>query len=76
MDCTPVFKKVKTASRSLNLLETDVVNKILLMVADAVIENSEFILSENEKDLVLMDKSNPNYDRLLLTTERINTYCF
>ena len=73
MDCTPVFKKVKTASGSLNLLEMDVVNKILLMIADAVIENSEFILSENEKDLVLMDKSNPNFDRLLLTTERINS---
>jgi len=73
MDCTPVFKKVKTASGSLNLLEMDAVNKILLMIADAVTENIEFILSENEKDLVLMDKSNPNFDRLLLTTERINS---
>jgi glutamate-5-semialdehyde dehydrogenase len=72
MDCTPVFKKVKAASRSLNLLEIDVVNKIILLIADAVVENSEYILSENGKDLVLMDKSNPNYDRLLLTTERIN----
>lgn len=72
MDCTPVFKKVKAASRSLNLLGMEEVNKILLTIADAVVENREFILSENEKDLVLMDRSDPNYDRLLLTTERIN----
>jgi len=72
MDCTPVFKKVKIASRSLNLLETDEINRILLMVADAAIENSEFILAENKKDLVLIEVSDPNYDRLLLTAERIN----
>jgi glutamate-5-semialdehyde dehydrogenase len=72
MDCRPVFKKVKAASRSLNLLDKDLVNKIILAIADAVIENREIILSQNEKDLVLMDRSNPNYDRLLLTTERIN----
>jgi glutamate-5-semialdehyde dehydrogenase len=72
MDCTPVFKKVKIASRSLNLMETDEINKILLMVADAAIENSEFILAENKKDLVLMAVSDPNYDRLLLTAERID----
>jgi len=72
MDCTPVFKKVKAASRSLNLLGMEAVNKILLTIADAVVENRDFILSENEKDLVLMDRSDPNYDRLLLTTERIN----
>lgn len=72
MDCTPVFKKVKIASRSLNLMETDEINKILLMVADAAIENSEFILAENKKDLVLMAVSDTNYDRLLLTAERLD----
>jgi glutamate-5-semialdehyde dehydrogenase len=73
MDCTPVFKKVKIASRLLNLLETDAINKILLMVADAAVENIDFILAENQKDLVLTEVSDPNYDRLLLTAERINS---
>jgi glutamate-5-semialdehyde dehydrogenase len=72
MDCTPVFKKVKLASRSLNLLDTDAINKILLMVADEAVENIDFILAENKKDLVLMEVSDPNYDRLLLTAERLN----
>jgi len=73
MDCTPVFKRVKLASRKLNLLGTDDINKILLMVADAAVENTEFILAENNKDLVLMNMSDPNYDRLLLSAERIRS---
>ena len=31
----------------------------------------DFIIEENKKDLALMDKSDPKYDRLLLTAERI-----
>lgn len=72
MDCTPVFKKVKIASRALNMLKPEVINKIISLVADAAIENAEFILNENKKDLLLMNGSDPNYDRLLLTSNRIN----
>ena len=72
MDCIPVFKKVKRASQSLNMLEADSINKILMMVADAAVANKEFILTENKKDLNLMNRSDPNYDRLLLTAERID----
>jgi glutamate-5-semialdehyde dehydrogenase len=73
MDCTPVFKKVKIAGRSLNLFDADDINKILLMVAEAAIENTEFILSENKKDLALISPSDPDYDRLLLNPERIKS---
>lgn len=72
MDCTPVFKKVKIAGMSLNKLETDAINNILLKVADAAVANRDFVLAENKKDLVLLDESDPNYDRLLLTPQRIN----
>lgn len=41
------------------------------MVAEAAIANIEFIVTENKKDLVLMDESDPGYDRLLLTAGRI-----
>ena len=72
MDCTPVFKKLKIAAGSLNMLETDVIDNILTMLADAVVANTDFILAENKKDLDLLDESDPNYDRLLLTAGRIN----
>jgi glutamate-5-semialdehyde dehydrogenase len=71
MDCTPIFIDVVKASRTLNVMDTDTINRILLMVTDAAAVNSEFIITENNRDLVMMDESDPRYDRLLLTTERI-----
>lgn len=66
-----IFTKVKDASVALALVDTDKINSILLDVADAAIANCDYILAENSKDLDLMDKSNPMYDRLMLTRERI-----
>jgi len=71
MDCTPIFKKVIKASKTLNVLGGDTIDKLLLMVAEATLANIEFIISENKKDLDLMDSSDSRYDRLLLTEERI-----
>jgi glutamate-5-semialdehyde dehydrogenase len=72
MDCTPVFKNAKTASHGLNLIGPETINRVLLMVAAAAVSNSETILTANKKDLALMDKNNPNFDRLMLTSERIS----
>jgi glutamate-5-semialdehyde dehydrogenase len=71
MDCTPLFKEVLKASRSLNMLETEVINKTLLEVAEATIAGTGFIIEENMKDLAAMEVSDPKYDRLLLNPERI-----
>lgn len=71
MDCTPLFKKVKKASRTLNVLDGDIINKTLLSVAKAAVENTNYILAENKKDLALMDEADPKYDRLILTAGRI-----
>jgi glutamate-5-semialdehyde dehydrogenase len=71
MNCTPIFKKAAEASQAFNVLDTEAVNKVLLMVADAAVLNAEFIIAGNKKDLDLMDESNPDYDRLLLTASRI-----
>ena len=71
MDCTQIFREAVNASHKLRVLDTDIVNRTLLMLAEAAVSNAEFIVNENKKDLDLMDKSNPNYDRLLLTPERI-----
>ena len=65
------FEKVLFASRKLNLLDTFSINKILQAVATATEENIDYILAENAKDLAKMEQSNPMYDRLQLTTERI-----
>lgn len=59
------------ASRTLNLVTDDTINQVLLALADAAVAQTDFILSENAKDLAMMDKSNPMYDRLLLSKERI-----
>jgi len=71
MDCTPLFKSALKASRTLGPVDEDTINTILLALADAAVANSGFITGENSKDLALMDKSDPRYDRLLLSKDRI-----
>jgi len=71
MDCTPIFKQVRKASTQLNLLTDDQINAVLLDIAKLTEENSALILAENQKDLDNMDASDPKYDRLQLTKDRI-----
>ncbi|MBO6034731.1 MAG: gamma-glutamyl-phosphate reductase, partial [Paludibacteraceae bacterium] len=59
------------ASRRLNRVSGDDINSVLLDVADAAEAASFLLLKANEQDLAKMDKSNPMYDRLMLTEERI-----
>ncbi|MBV5348186.1 glutamate-5-semialdehyde dehydrogenase, partial [bacterium] len=62
---------VLKASRKLNLVSVEKINQVLLDVAKAAIENTAFILQENAKDLSRMDPTDPKYDRLMLTPDRI-----
>lgn len=73
MDCTPLFRNAKKASRTLNVLDRDLINKVLLKVAGRAVENKKYILAENKKDLALMEESDPKYDRLVLTADRIES---
>ena len=59
------------ASRTLNLIDDETINQVLLTLADEAIAQTDSILAENAKDLAAMDKTNPMYDRLLLSKERI-----
>ena len=59
------------ASRTLNLVSDETINQVLLAMANEAIAQSDLILAENAKDLAAMGKSNPMYDRLLLSNERI-----
>ena len=71
MDCTQVFINAVRASRKLSVLDPIIINKCLLSIAEAALENSYFIIKENARDLAIMDKSDPKYDRLILTPEII-----
>lgn len=59
------------ASRNLNLVSEEQINRILMELADEAEKQSAFILEENRKDLSRMDPSDPKYDRLKLTDERL-----
>lgn len=67
----PIFEQVKCASRSLTLIPDNHRDEILLAVADAIGDNEAILLEANAKDLARMEKSNPLYDRLQLTHDRL-----
>ena len=72
MQLKETFERVKSASKTLVLLTDQQRNEILNAVADAIIGNKERILAANEKDLAKMDVKNPLYDRLQLTSKRLD----
>ena len=59
------------ASRTLNLINSETINQILLELAKETIKQTEPILTENARDLTALGSGNQMYDRLLLTKERI-----
>ena len=67
-----LFNKAKDASVALAMLSEEEINATLLKVADALAAHTADILSANGLDLAKMQESNPLYDRLKLTTERID----
>src|SRR5574344_2936765 len=71
MDLQRIFVKVKSASNELALIDDNKKNTVLCAVADAIIEHKSQLLEANNRDLNLMDKSNPLYDRLQLTDKRL-----
>lgn len=71
MDCKPIFQAALIASRKLNNLDTQTINKVLNYLADKTEDNISHIVEENEKDLALMNRNDPKYDRLQLTPSRI-----
>ena len=72
MELRETFQKVKTASKTLSLLSDDQRNEILQAVADAIIAETPALLKANAEDLAKMDKTNPLYDRLQLTEQRLH----
>ena len=70
-DVSHIFENARVAARKLNLVDTETIDKILLAVADEAEKEVDYILQENCRDLALMPKIDPKYDRLMLSRERI-----
>ena len=66
-----ILVDASAARKSLNVLGPETIDRILERVSEETVNRMEFILSENARDLALMDKSNPLYDRLMLSEDRL-----
>ena len=66
-----IFSRTKDASRALSVIDDARRNAVLLRLADAIVAESAGLLEANAADLAAMDRSNPLYDRLMLTEERL-----
>lgn len=66
-----LLSAARTASYALLDLSEEHINRVLLDLADALETHSAEIVEANERDLSRMDKSHPNYDRLLLDDGRV-----
>jgi glutamate-5-semialdehyde dehydrogenase len=71
MDCTPLFKAAQQASRQLNQVPVATINAVLEDLAAAAVQHTGFLLQENARDLARLPATDPKYDRLLLTAERL-----
>ena len=68
---TSMFQRAKEASRTLMLLTDEQRSKVLLRLADRAEAETAKLLAANAVDLQKLEPSDPLYDRLLLTPERI-----
>ena len=69
---TDIFRKTKDASLYLAQLSDADKSAVLHAVADAIKHDTDTLLAANAADLSRMEKSNPLYDRLLLTPSRLD----
>ena len=67
----PLLEKTHTASAEVRRLNDTQKKGILNRLAEILLENTEQIILENQKDLLRMDLVDPKYDRLKLTESRI-----
>ena len=72
-DYNDIFRRVKEASRTIQSLTDRERSEILCRIADEIEGHQELLLAANQKDLDRMDMSNPLYDRLQLTSERLGS---
>ena len=71
MDAAFLFDGAREASRNLLKISDEKRNEILLSLSGEILGRTPALLDANRRDLERMDPSNPKYDRLKLTPERL-----
>lgn len=66
-----ILKATKHAAKTAQRLSDAQRNAVLNKVADAIEASEAALLAANSEDLARMDRSNPLYDRLQLTSDRL-----
>jgi len=72
MENRKLIKEAAAAVKSLIGVDEQKINALLNDTADALLEAKDAVLEANRMDLMQMESSNPKYDRLKLTSERID----
>ncbi|MCH5233878.1 MAG: glutamate-5-semialdehyde dehydrogenase [Muribaculaceae bacterium] len=67
-----IFESVKKASKIIANLSEAQRNDVLLALASEIDRNHEYLIEANEFDLHKLDPQNPLYDRLKLTSQRLD----
>lgn len=71
MNYTSFFEKAKNAAVDVSAMDKNMTADVLLNMADSFVGQTDFLLTENQKDLERMDPTDEKYDRLKLTAARI-----
>lgn len=71
MNYETLFENAQKAGKILLTLSDERINEILHSAGVNILNKKDIILAENQKDLNRMNPSDPKYDRLKLTAERI-----
>jgi glutamate-5-semialdehyde dehydrogenase len=66
-----IFSSAHAAGRALAVLSADKIDAVLTDLADATEQAVDRLLQANAEDLRRMDESDPRYDRLRLTEDRL-----
>ena len=72
MNYTTIIKDAASAVESLQGIDDRKMNKVLNDTADALLQAKEDVLAANRMDLTRMEESDPKYDRLKLTVDRLD----
>lgn len=72
-----ILKKTKESSKALINLNNEKIDNVLMELSETILLHKDKIITENKKDLDFFEKNytkdHPNYDRLMLNTERIES---
>ncbi|HWV70690.1 MAG TPA: glutamate-5-semialdehyde dehydrogenase [Pseudosphingobacterium sp.] len=67
------FEDAKSAQQTMLALSKQTINEVLIDLAKEIRKQASHLLEENHRDLSRMPVDDPKYDRLKLTTDRIDS---